>query len=277
MATPDGDPQPRVAVITGAAAGIGLAAAEALAGEGMRILLSGRSPERGVQAERRLRAMGADALFVRCDVSVEQEVEAMIDAAVATFGGIDVVVNNAGPNGEDFAVGPLHALASETFDRAMKVSAYGPFWCCKYAIPHMIARGGGAIVNMSAVTTIRSARQLGGYSIGKSVLEALGRQIANDYGEQGIRCNTLLIGTIRPDADDVSTLPPEFEHGPLDRAIARTTMLGRVGRYREVAEAVRFLVGPDSGFITGASLPVDGGASGKLDYPDYREAFAERE
>jgi NAD(P)-dependent dehydrogenase (short-subunit alcohol dehydrogenase family) len=155
----------------------------------------------------------------------------------------------------------------------MKIGAYGPFWCCKYALPGIIASGGGAIVNISAIAAVRALPRFAGYALSKSVLEALSRQVANDYASAGVRCNTLLVGTVRPQEDDISTLPPGFDAGTLDKAIARTTMLGRVGRYAEVAEAALFLSSPASGYITGASLPVEGGALGKMQYPDYVEAM----
>lgn len=262
----------RVAVITGSSSGIGFATAQELGRAGYVIVMSGRDAARGEAAVLRLRGEGVVAAFVRCDVAVEEEVAALMLAAVDRFGAIDVLVNNAGPNGEDFAIGRVHEVPSGVFDRAMKVGSYGPFWCCKYAIPHMISGGGGAIVNLGAVTTQRSARLLGGYALSKALVETLGRQIADDYGADGIRCNTLLLGTIRPEPDDISTLPAGFDTSAIDGAIARTTMLGRTGRYREVAAAVRFLVSPESSFITGASIPIDGGAAGRLQYPSYHDA-----
>ncbi len=258
----------QVAVVTGGASGIGLATAERLAANGARIIMSGRSDERGAAAERRLHDAGADALFVKSDVSLEDDVARLMETA-AKWGGIDILVNNAGPSGDDFGIGAIHELSSDSFDRAMKIGAYGPFWCCKHALPHMMARGGGAVVNISATAAVRALPRFGAYAMSKSILEALGRQVANDYAAHGIRCNTLLVGTVRPGPGDVSTLPADFNAAVLDKRISLTTMLGRTGSYADVAEAVLFLVSPLSGYITGAAIPIEGGAMNKLQYPDY--------
>jgi NAD(P)-dependent dehydrogenase (short-subunit alcohol dehydrogenase family) len=150
-------------------------------------------------------------------------------------------------------------------------------YCCTNAarlLPKMIAVGGGTMVHISAVAAVRALPRFAGYALAKSVLEALSRQVANDYASSGIRSNTLLVGTVRPDEYDISTLPPDFDSDTLDQAIGRTTMLGRVGRYTDVAEATLFLASSLSQYITGASLPVDGGALGKMQYPDYVDAMA---
>jgi NAD(P)-dependent dehydrogenase (short-subunit alcohol dehydrogenase family) len=263
----------KVAVITGSGAGIGFAIARRFAAEGASIVLSGRDETRGQAAERALQRAGAKAIYVPLDVSREPQVRRLMESAVGEFGAIHILINNAGPNGDDFGIGALHELSTEAFDRTMKIGAYGPFWCCKYALPGMIASGGGAIVNISAIAAVRALPRFAGYALSKSVLEALSRQVANDYASAGVRCNTLLVGTVRPQQDDISTLPLGFDAGTLDKAIARTTMLGSVGRYADVAEAALFLSSPASGYITGASLPVEGGALGKMQYPDYVEAM----
>jgi NAD(P)-dependent dehydrogenase (short-subunit alcohol dehydrogenase family) len=267
----------KVAVITGSGAGIGLAIARRFAAEGASIILSGRNEARGHAAERALRDAGAAAVYVPLDVSREEQVRRLMERAVGEFGALDILVNNAGPNGDDFGIGALHDLSTETFDRTMKIGAYGPFWCCKYALPKMMAGGGGAIVNISAIAAVRALPRFAGYALSKSVLAALSRQVANDYASAGVRCNTLLVGTVRPEEGDVSTLPHGFDAATLDNAIARTTMLGKVGRYADVAEAALFLASPLSRYITGASLPVEGGALGKMQYPDYVEAMKSRE
>jgi NAD(P)-dependent dehydrogenase (short-subunit alcohol dehydrogenase family) len=261
--------QGKVAVITGSGAGIGLAIARRFATEGARITLSGRNEKNGLAAEAALRQAGASAIYVPLDVSVEDSVRELMDTAAAHWGALDILINNAGPAGEDFGIGAVHELSTEIFDRAMKIGAYGPFWCCKYALPHMIAGGGGSVLNISATAAIRALPRFAGYAISKSVLEALGRQVANDYAADSVRCNTLLVGTVRPGEDDVSTLPRGFEAKGLDAIISRTTMLGRVGSYADVAEAALFLSSSASQYITGASIPVEGGSLAKMQYPDY--------
>jgi NAD(P)-dependent dehydrogenase (short-subunit alcohol dehydrogenase family) len=265
----------RSLVITGGASGIGFATARALVRDGFRVVITSRDDARGAAAATALRQVGpdADVTFTRCDVAREGDVEMLMAGVAERWGRIDALVNNAGPSGKDFIVGPVHEIPSDAFDRAMRIGSYGPFWCCKYALPHMLAAGGGGIVNISAITAARAVRNLGGYALAKAMLDTLTRQIAEDYGSSNIRCNTLMVGTIRPGEGDVSTLPADFDTGAIDAAVARTTMLGRLGRYSDIAGAVRFLLSPAAAFITGSSISIDGGAGAKLLYPDYADAM----
>jgi NAD(P)-dependent dehydrogenase (short-subunit alcohol dehydrogenase family) len=118
----------KVAVITGSGAGIGFAIARRFAAEGASIVLSGRNEARGQAAERALQGAGAKAIYVPLDVSREEQVRRLMESALAKFGTLDILINNAGPNGDDFGLGALHELSTEAFDRTMKIGAYGPFW-----------------------------------------------------------------------------------------------------------------------------------------------------
>lgn len=263
-----------VALITGSGAGIGLAIARRFAAQGAAVILSGRNREAGQAAERELQASKARAKYVPVDIAVETDVRALIDATIREYGSLSILVNNAGPSGEAFGFGPIHELPSELFEQTIRIGMFGAFWACKYALPHMIAAGSGNIINISAIPAGRALPQMGAYAIAKAGLEALGRQVANDYAASGIRCNNLVVGTMRPGPGDVSTLPPGFDHGPLDRAIGKTTMLGHVGHYDDVAAAALFLASEESRYITGASIPLEGGALAKVQYPDYGEITA---
>jgi NAD(P)-dependent dehydrogenase (short-subunit alcohol dehydrogenase family) len=265
--------QGKVALITGSASGIGLAIALRLAGAGAAIALTSRDATRGQQAERRLRDSGANACFIPADVSREEQVRMLIEATVAKLGGLDILVNNAGPSGEAFGLSAVHTLPTATFVNTMEVGLYAPFWACKFALPHMMSAGGGVVLNISATAAARAIPKMGAYAMAKAALEALSRQVANDYASYGVRCNTLVVGTVRPDGDDVSTLPPGFDHAALDEEIAQSTMLGHVGAYADVASAALFLVSQESKYITGASIPVEGGALSKIRYPDYSSAL----
>src|SRR3546814_6133519 len=115
--------------------------------------------------------------------------------AIAEFGSLSMLVNNAGPSGETFGYGALPELPGAIFEQTMRVGAFGAFWACKYALPHMIAGGGGSVVNISAIPATRALPHMGAYAMAKAGLEALGRQVANDYAVNGIRCNNLVVGT----------------------------------------------------------------------------------
>jgi NAD(P)-dependent dehydrogenase (short-subunit alcohol dehydrogenase family) len=271
--SPSGPLAGKAALITGSASGIGLAIALKLAAAGAAIAVTSRDTARGQSAELRLRDSGARACFVPADLSREDAVRALIAASVAKLGGLDILVNNAGPSGEAFGLSPIHLLPTPTFVNTMEIGLYAPFWACKYALPRMISAGGGVILNISATAATRAIANMGAYAMAKAALEALTRQVANDYASHGVRCNSLAVGTVRPDSGDVSTLPAGFDHAALDEEIARTTMLGRVGAYADVAAAALFLVSPESRYTTGATIPVEGGALSKIRYPDYSAAF----
>lgn len=197
----------------------------------------------------------------------------IVNVAIERFGAIDILVNNAGPSGEAFGLSPIHELRTTLFDQCMHVGVYGPFWCCKYALPQVLLQERGVIINISAIAAVRGLPLMGAYAMAKAALDALGRQIANDYASQRIRCNTIVVGTVRPQENDLSTLPAGFDHAQLDDEIGKTTMVGHVGSYADVAEAALFLASPGSKYITGASLPVEGGALAKIQYPDYRNVL----
>jgi 3-oxoacyl-[acyl-carrier protein] reductase len=263
--------QGKVALVTGSTSGIGRAIAERFAAEGASVVVCGRSRERGRPVASALIGQGDQAVFIPVDIGDENQVKSLADAAVDEYGKIDILVNNAGPNGVAMAVGRFHELSGAAFGSNIDVGVHGLFWCCKYVLPHMIAAGGGSIVNISSLAAVRAIPRVGAYAMSKAAMEALSRQIANDYAGDNIRSNSLLVGTVRPEASDDSTLPEGLDVAGLDTEMRKTTMTGQLGHYRDIADAALYLASDRSRYITGASLPVDGGASGKVQYPDFTE------
>ena len=167
----------KVAFITGATSGIGAVMARRFAAQGARVVLAARRADKGNAIVEEIRAAGGQAAFHRMDQARESDVEASIEFTVREFGTLNVLVNNAGPvdliqSGADRLA---HELSTEAFDQIVKVTLYGPFWCCKYALPHMIKAGAGSIVNISSIAAVTGLPMVPAYSAAKGGLSALTR------------------------------------------------------------------------------------------------------
>lgn len=247
----------KVAVVTGAASGIGRAAALAMAGEGAAVIVADVDAAGGKETVRLIGEGGGEAAFERVDVSDEAQVEAMIDAGVARFGGLDCAFNNAGIAGP---TGPFHDYPREAWDRLLAVNLTGIWLCMKHQIPHMLQRGAGAIVNMSSTFGIVGQPELVGYVATKHGVMGLTRAAALEYVTQGIRVNAVCPAMIRTpmlegfldDSSDVS--PNTAEEGFLISQPSK-----RVGEPSEVADVVVWLCSDRASFVTGVPVPVDGG------------------
>lgn len=247
--------QGRVAIVTGAASGIGLASARALADAGAAVLVADLD-EKGAQsaAEAIRRADGrAEGCFV--DVADEPSVCAMIETAVERFGGLDVLHNNAAASGPDVVGrdGTIVDLEVEIWDRTLAVNLRGPMLGCKHAIPRMIDRGGGSIIQTSSASGLRGDLLRAAYGASKAGLDSLTRYVATQYGKQGIRCNAIAPGVIATPALEAHVPPEALE------VYRRSTLGPRLGRPEDIAETVVFLASDDSEYITGQVLQVDGG------------------
>jgi meso-butanediol dehydrogenase / (S,S)-butanediol dehydrogenase / diacetyl reductase len=245
----------KVALITGATSGIGAVMAQRFAAQGAKVVLAARRAEQGAAVVATIRAQGGEAAFVTMDQAQELQVKAAAHFAMQTFGKLDVLVNNAGPvdliaSGADRRV---HELDSASFDQIMKVSIYGPFWCCKYAIPHMIANGKGAIVNISSIAAVTGLPMLAAYTASKGGLSALTRQIAFDYGANNIRCNAIITGYIQHEGSQGQVDSPE------KLAAYRSRHLTRLGVPDDIANAAIYLASDESDFVTGSAIDVEGG------------------
>lgn len=246
----------RVAIVTGATQTMGETIAARLAAEGAIVVGVGRSAERGESVAERIRSSGGDATFRRCDVSIEDDVAAVVEGIVHDHGRIDIVVNNAAAF--DNRESAIHDESTETFDAIIKVGLYAPFWFAKYAVPAMIAQGSGVFVNISSYVSQLGLAGLPAYSASKGGLEALTRQMAAEYADGGVRANALVLGSITVPRNEALHTDPERSG-----ALRRARMVSQPGTPDDVAGAVAFLASDDAKFITGACINLDGGLLAK--------------
>jgi len=242
----------RVAVITGAGSGIGLATARRFAQEGARVVCADLDPETGKAA-----AAEVDGLFVQVDVTDEAQVAAMYDSAVEVFGGLDVAFNNAGispPDDDSILITGIDA-----WRRVQEVNLTSVYLCCKYAIPHMQLRGRGSIINTASfVARMGAATSQISYTASKGGVLAMSRELGVQFARENIRVNALCPGPVNtPLLQELCAKDPE-------RAARRLVHIpmGRFANAEEIAAAVAFLASDDSSFITAAEFLVDGGISG---------------
>lgn len=243
-----------VAVVTGAAVGIGEATAEAFAREGARVAVVDRDAASGQLVVDRLRGEGRDALLVAADVGREDEVRAMVDRVTEAWGRIDILVNNAGI----YLQGDLTQISLEDWERIMRVNTTGAFLCSKYAVPVMIAQRHGVIVNVASEAGLVGIKGQVVYNVSKGALIALTRSCAVDLAAYGIRVNSVCPGT---------TATPLVEaacNNAPDPAAARRRLeecrpANRLGTPQEIASAILYLASEDAAYATGAVLSIDGG------------------
>jgi NAD(P)-dependent dehydrogenase (short-subunit alcohol dehydrogenase family) len=244
--------QDKVAVITGAGSGIGLASARRFASEGAKVVCVDIDSLAGKAA-----ADDVGGLFVHADVTVDADVQAMYAMAVETFGGLDIAFNNAGisPPDDD----SILTTEIDAWRRVQEVNLTSVYLCCKYAIPHMQARGGGSIINTASfVAVMGSATSQISYTASKGGVLAMSRELGVQFAREGIRVNALCPGPV-----NTPLLQELFAKDP-ERAARRLVHIpvGRFAEPEEIAAAVAFLASDDSSFITASSFLVDGGISG---------------
>ncbi len=246
----------KVSIITGAGAGMGYAAAHLFAREGSKVAIVDCDEATGRNSAASVRAEGGDAEFFLCDVGDPASVEAMTTAVVRRFGKLDVLYNNAGSSHGVF--GPIHTLDIDGFDLVMRTNIRGTFLCCKFGIPHLLANGGGSVINVA------SAVGLVGWAGGAALCTAKGgivlmtKAAALDYAQQHIRVNCLCPGSTRTAQTDLrlrNAPDPDAVIAPL---IVNQAMK-RLARPEEIAAAALFLASDESSFVTGAAFSIDGG------------------
>ena len=241
----------RVALITGAASGMGESAARIFAQEGARVMIADILEDEGKAVAEAIKLSGGDASFVALDVANEEQWRAGVDATVSTYGRLDILVNNAGLSG---AV--TDRMDIEYFDRLMAVNARGNFLGMKYAIPELRKTGGGSIVNMSSMSGFVGQEFVHmGYNGAKAAIRLMTKSAAVQYGKDGIRVNSVHPGLMPPMRTSVSSADPN-----LREKVIESIPMGRAGRVEEAAYAILFLASDEASYITGTELVVDGGA-----------------
>jgi NAD(P)-dependent dehydrogenase (short-subunit alcohol dehydrogenase family) len=247
------------AIVTGASSGIGEGIAKAFAGEGATVTVWGRDGDRVAAVRGTIESDGGAAREAIGDVSDPADVERIVAEAAAEMGGVDVVVNCAGIGELDGWV-PVHEHSLDAWQRTLAVNTTGPFMISKAAIPHMLEAGGGTFLHISSVCSLTVWAGDSAYSASKAALNMLSDHIAVEYGEQGIRSNTLCPGEIlTPMHETAANASPDAKEW--ERSVLSKHPIGRFGEVEEVAQAAVFLCSDESGFLTGANVPIDGAYS----------------
>ena len=243
----------KTAIVTGAGSGIGRAIAQAFVDEGAQVIAADLN-EVGLVATRDDCTDPALMLVQRADVSDPEQVEALVHRATAEFGSLTTMVNNAAIS----IPGTVVDTSWDDYERTMAVNVRGVYAGCKYAIPAMLAAGGGSIINIGSVNSLVAERVLSSYIASKGAVLMLSKSVALDFAAQGIRCNCICPGWV----DTPINLPHAEAIGGID--LVRSTLpdwqpIGREGRPSEIAWAAVFLASDESRFMTGSAMVVDGG------------------
>lgn len=246
----------KVAMVTGGTSGIGRATALLFAQDGAKVAVVGRDVERGRQVVNEIRSAGGQAVFVRCDVRFPDQCRLAVDKTLATFGRLDVLFNNAGV----YFAHTVVDCTEQEWDDTIDISLKGTYLMSKYVLPHMIAQGKGAIVNMASGWGLVGGNEAAAYCAAKGGVVLLTRAMAVDHSAQGIRVNCVCPG----DTDTPMLVDDAQRRGMawtdyMAEAVNRP--MRRVGEPEEVARAVLFLASDEASFITGAALAVDGGGT----------------
>lgn len=241
----------KAAIITGAGSGIGRATAQLFAKEGARVVVADIDPQGGLETIRLIQHTGGSAVFVQVDVARAAEVQAMVQRCLQEFGALNLLHNNAywAPLNR-----PLADTTEEEWDRTIEVTLKGVFLGCKYALPEMVARGGGVIINTASTAGLTGSPAFAAYMAAKGGVIQLTRSIAVDYGPLGIRCNAIAPGIIETPATQGILADPLRRQQLLGKCL-----VGRIGQPEDIAQAALYLASEDSSFMTGHVLVVDGG------------------
>jgi NAD(P)-dependent dehydrogenase (short-subunit alcohol dehydrogenase family) len=246
-----------VALVTGGTRGIGRAIAEEYAERGATVVICGRDEEVGTTAAQ---AIGGDVEFRRADVTEEEDVKSLVASVVDTHGSLSVLVNNAGPTDllhTRDTDGPIGHVSLENWRKVLDRTVTSAFLPAHYALPQMMQRRHGAIINISSLAAAQAMPGFDTYSTGKGALEALTRSIAIGYGHLGIRCNAIRVGSIAVDHGDGSRRRYAVEDDAPDAW--RKAVPPPEGDPEDIAHAALYLAAPASAYVNGVVLPVDGG------------------
>ncbi|WP_341523314.1 SDR family oxidoreductase [Pseudomonas sp. G.S.17] len=244
----------QVALVTGAAAGIGRATALAFAAQGLKVVVADLDSNGGERTAQLIHEAGGEALFVRCNVTQESEVRQLMERAVEVYGRVDYAFNNAGIEIEK---GRLPEGSEAEFDAIMGVNVKGVWLCMKYQLPLMLAQGGGAIVNTASVAGLGAAPKMSIYSASKHAVIGLTKSAAIEFAKKKIRVNAVCPAVI-----DTDMFRRAWESNPKKGEFAATMHpVGRIGKVEEIATAVLYLCCDGAAFTTGQALAVDGGVT----------------
>ncbi len=237
----------KTAIITGGATGIGLACARLFTQEGARVAIFGRRQDRLDQAKKEI---GDAVLAVQGDITLTQDTERLVATTVAELGTVDILINNAGT----FTGGPVHEIDDAAWEQVFNINMTGVFQLTRRVLPQMIEQGSGSIIHISSILGMIAVPQAAAYNASKGAVNQFSKSIAVEYGGQGIRSNAVCPGMIETEMTEElrkdAALMAEWKKG---------YPLGRFGKPEEVAQACLFLASDESAFITGATLPIDGG------------------
>jgi NAD(P)-dependent dehydrogenase (short-subunit alcohol dehydrogenase family) len=240
----------KVAIVTGAASGMGAATARLFAREGAKVILSDVLETEGNEVTGSITAAGGVARFLRHDVASEADWDAVVAATLAAYGAIDILINNAGVSGSD-----PDRLSMATWDRQMSINAKGVFLGMRAVIPVMQKAKTGAIVNISSISGVTGQTFVHmGYNAAKGAVRTMTKAAAVQFAKDGIRVNSVHPGLLPPMRTSILSADPKVRAGML-----KAVPMGRDGRVEEVAYANLFLASEEASYITGVELPVDGG------------------